>query len=45
MRDQYKFRGCLIGGAVGDALGYAVAFLRKKEIFARYGNKGITEYD
>ena len=23
-----KYRGCLIGGAVGDALGYAVEFSR-----------------
>ena len=23
MRDQDRFRGCLIGGAAGDALGYA----------------------
>ena len=26
MKDIDKFRGCLIGGAAGDALGYAVAF-------------------
>ena len=29
MRDQDRFRGCLIGGAAGDALGYAVEFLRE----------------
>ncbi len=45
MRDQDQFRGCLIGGAAGDALGYAVEFLREKQIFRRYGNRGITEYD
>ena len=27
MRDLSKFKGCLIGGAVGDALGYAVEFM------------------
>ena len=36
MRDQDRFRGCLIGGAAGDALGYAVEFLREGQIFRRY---------
>ena len=45
MRDQDKFRGCLIGGAAGDALDYAVEFLREGQIFRRYGEHGITEYD
>ena len=31
MRSPDKFRGCLIGGAAGDALGYAVEFDRYKE--------------
>lgn len=39
-----KFRGCLIGGAAGDALGYAVEFLSESAIRARFGAKGITEY-
>ena len=33
MRDVNKFRGCLIGGAAGDALGYAVEFMNEKSIF------------
>lgn len=45
MRNTDKFRGCLIGGAAGDALGYAVAFKREDEIFSEYGKEGITEYD
>ncbi len=45
MRDLDRFRGCLIGGAAGDALGYAVEFLHENRIFSRYGEKGITEYD
>ena len=45
MRDLDRFRGCLIGGAAGDALGYAVGFLHENRIFSRYGEKGITEYD
>lgn len=42
MRD--KIRGSLFGGAVGDALGYPVEFLRCREIFKRYGENGICEY-
>ena len=45
MRNTDRFRGCLIGGAAGDALGYTVEFKREKEIFSKYGEKGITEYD
>ena len=44
MRSQDRFRGCLIGGAAGDALGYAVEFLREPSIFRLYGSQGITEY-
>ncbi|MBD5136542.1 MAG: ADP-ribosylglycohydrolase family protein [Lachnospiraceae bacterium] len=45
MKDLDKYRGCLIGGAVGDALGYAIEFLDETSIFKRYGKSGITEYD
>jgi ADP-ribosylglycohydrolase len=44
VKDIDKYRGCLIGGAVGDALGYAVEFLDHKSIFQKYGESGITEY-
>ncbi len=37
-------RGCLFGGAVGDALGYAVEFMADYAIFDQYGVEGITEY-
>lgn len=40
-----KIRGCLIGGAVGDALGYPVEFLSWRDIQARYGREGIQSYD
>ena len=43
-RDLNKFRGCMIGGAVGDALGYAVEFRTADQIFREYGPRGITEY-
>ena len=38
-------RGCLFGGAVGDALGYPVEFLNEREIFGEYGPEGITAYE
>ena len=44
MRNLDKFRGCLLAGAAGDALGYEVEFMREKEIFTRFGENGITEY-
>ena len=44
MRSQDRFCGCLIGGAAGDALGYAVEFLREPSIYRLYGSSGITEY-
>ena len=37
-------RGCIFGGAVGDALGYPVEFLREEQIFRKYGEHGITAY-
>ncbi len=40
-----KIMGCLYGGAIGDALGYPVEFFRKGEIFRKYGQDGIQDYD
>ena len=39
-----RYRGCLIGGAIGDALGYPVEFLDIDEIIREYGPDGITSY-
>ena len=39
MRSRYQ--GCLLGGAVGDALGYPVEFLGEESIRAKYGPRGI----
>ena len=39
-----RFPGCLLGGAVGDALGAPVEFLSRQEIIARFGEAGITDY-
>ncbi len=44
MRDLDRFCGCLLGGAAGDALGYAIEFSDEGEIFAAYGMSGITRY-
>jgi ADP-ribosylglycohydrolase len=44
MRTIDKFKGCLVGGAAGDALGYAVEFKNENAIFAAYGPEGITKY-
>ena len=38
-------RGCLMAGAAGDALGYAVEFMNRENILTRYGDKGITKFD
>lgn len=35
--------GCLLGGAVGDGLGYEVEFDDLPEILAQYGDQGIRE--
>ncbi len=43
---QDKCRGSLVGGAIGDALGYPVEFVNSfEEIKAKYGDNGIVEYD
>lgn len=39
-----KIRGSLIGGAIGDALGYPVEFIYSyKDIQAKYGKNGIMK--
>jgi len=44
--DEFRVycRGSLVGGAVGDALGYTVEFMSLSEIRKRFGGKGITRY-
>ncbi len=39
-----RFLGCLLGGAIGDALAAPVEFLSRQEIIARFGVAGITDY-
>ena len=38
------FKGCIIGGAAGDALGYPVEFDKYKQIKADYGEAGIRGF-
>lgn len=40
-----KIRGCMIGGAIGDALGYPVEFMTYQQIVNKYGDKGIIRYE
>lgn len=39
-----RFRGCLLGGAAGDALGAPVEFMTRAGILERFGAGGITDY-
>ncbi len=38
-----RYTGCLLGGAVGDALGWPVEFSSIREIIRDYGKKGILD--
>lgn len=40
-----RIRGCLLGGACGDALGAPVEFLSTGAIVSQHGSKGITDFD
>ena len=42
---RQSFRGCLLGGAIGDALGAPVEFMTRTQIRERYGERGIDRFD
>jgi len=44
MNNLDKYIGCLLGGAIGDALGAPVEFLSQEEIIRQFGSRGITNY-
>lgn len=37
-----RFRGCMLGGAVGDALGAPIEFKSRAQILRRFGPEGVT---
>jgi ADP-ribosylglycohydrolase len=39
-----KYTGCLLGGAIGDAMGAPIEFLTLQQIRSIYGQHGITDY-
>ena len=41
-RDEKYFKGCILSGAIGDALGRPIELKKLKEIKATYGSKGIN---
>jgi ADP-ribosylglycohydrolase len=44
MDGAQRTRGCLLGGAVGDAMGAVVEFLSLREIRSRFGDEGLVGY-
>lgn len=42
MGERDLYRGCLVGGAIGDALGYPVEFMTRDSILERFGEDGLT---
>lgn len=42
---EHKIKGCLLGGAVGDALGYPVEFTSYRNIVSKYGKNGIENFE
>ena len=40
-----RIRVSLVGGAVGDALGYPIEFMNEEQIYKKYGKKGIQKYE
>lgn len=44
MKSIEYFQGCVLGGAIGDALGYPIEFDDIKDIKARFGINGIQAF-
>ncbi len=38
------FKGCIIGGAIGDALGAPIEFMTTDQIRSEFGEMGLTDY-
>ncbi|MCQ2078899.1 MAG: ADP-ribosylglycohydrolase family protein [archaeon] len=39
-----RFAACLLGGAIGDALGFPIEFLSTDQILERHGSDGLREF-
>jgi len=39
-----NFKGCILGGAIGDALGASIEFTSIDQIRSKFGEKGLTDY-
>lgn len=39
-----NYKGCLVGGAIGDALGAPVEFMTTSQIISKFGQNGITDF-
>lgn len=44
-RPLERARGCLVGGAVGDALGAPIEFLSLEQIRSKFGAQGVTQFE
>jgi ADP-ribosylglycohydrolase len=42
--DRDRYRGALLGGAVGDAMGAGIEFSTLRKIHEQYGPRGVTGY-
>ncbi|WP_300456825.1 ADP-ribosylglycohydrolase family protein [Desulfobacula sp.] len=43
-RNSENFKGCIVGGAVGDALGAPIEFISMDQIRSTFGYQGLTDY-
>lgn len=41
---EINYIACLLGGAIGDALGAPIEFLKLDEIRSKFGENGVTDY-
>lgn len=43
-KSETNYIACLLGGAIGDALGAPIEFLKIDEIYSKHGENGVTDY-
>lgn len=44
MNKSDRYQGCILGGAIGDALGAPIEFLSTDQIRAKYGKEGVKSF-